>query len=107
MAKWIQAAIKGDLPPEESIAVDTEIGRIALFNVGGTIYAIENCCPHAGAQLYQGFVERGRVICPHHGWSFPLVETEPLCDGLLRFRVKIEGEAVFVEISEDGPRCRC
>lgn len=106
MAKWVKAAIVGDVPPGESIHADTEIGRIALFNVDGEIFAIENACPHAGGPLAQGFIEEGRVMCPYHGWSFPLVETEPLNDGLLRFPVKVEGETVLVEIPDDGTRCR-
>ena len=106
MTKWVKVAIKGDVPPGESIPVDTEIGRIALFNVEGKVLAVENSCPHAGAQLYQGFVEQGRVICPYHGWSFPLTAEEPQCDGLLRFATRIEGDDVFVELPTDGTRCR-
>lgn len=106
MGKWCKVAIKGDVPPGESIAVDTEVGRIAVFNVDGEVYAVENSCPHAGAQLYQGYIEHGRVICPFHGWSFPLRTDEPLCDGLLRFASRVEGEDILVELPTDGTRCR-
>lgn len=106
MGKWVKVAIKGDIPPGESMPAETEIGRIALFNVEGEVFAVEDCCPHAGAPLNQGFVEKGRVICPYHGWSFPLAEDEPLCDGLLRFPVRLEGEDILVELPDDGTRCR-
>ena len=49
-----------------------ELGHIglALFNVDGEIYALDNTCPHAGGPLGEGALEQDVVICPWHGWKF-------------------------------------
>ncbi len=46
---------------------------VALFNVNGEIYAINNlCCHQHAAILHDGFIEDGFVTCPAHGWQFSL-----------------------------------
>lgn len=47
---------------------------VALHVWNGTIYAIEDECPHRGATLANGVVtDDGFVACPEHGWEFNLV----------------------------------
>ncbi|MGH6787110.1 MAG: Rieske (2Fe-2S) protein [Novosphingobium sp.] len=46
--------------------------QIAVFNVAGELFAIDNSCPHAGGSLFSGKLE-GRVVrCPSHGLRFDL-----------------------------------
>ena len=45
---------------------------IALFNVAGTIYAIDDSCPHAGASLFGGKLDGCTLQCPAHGLKFDL-----------------------------------
>ena len=45
---------------------------IALFNVAGEIFAIDDVCPHFAGSLHEGTVEDGMVSCPLHGWCFDL-----------------------------------
>lgn len=60
-----------DIPEGKSLAVLLEDGEeIALFNVNGKIYALENGCPHMGGPLGEGDVENGCVTCPWHGYQF-------------------------------------
>lgn len=62
-----------DLPPGASLAVRINDHSIALFNVGGSIYAIDNICPHAGGPLARGALggpDAATVTCPLHGWRF-------------------------------------
>lgn len=44
--------------------------EIALFKVGGKVYAIENLCPHRGGPLAEGYLEGAVVTCPWHAWQF-------------------------------------
>lgn len=54
-----------------SIVVTSSEGReIALFKSQGTIYALENVCPHMEGPLGEGDLEEGIVTCPWHGWQF-------------------------------------
>jgi nitrite reductase/ring-hydroxylating ferredoxin subunit len=36
------------------------------------VYALDNACPHAGANLAGGTIVEGCVVCPKHGWPFRL-----------------------------------
>jgi 3-phenylpropionate/trans-cinnamate dioxygenase ferredoxin subunit len=46
---------------------------IALFNVEGAIYAIDDSCPHAGSSLLSGVLNGRTVQCRAHGLRFDLV----------------------------------
>jgi len=48
------------------------VGRfeVAVFNVGGTFYGLENCCPHQGGPLADGWLEGAQITCPWHAWCF-------------------------------------
>jgi nitrite reductase/ring-hydroxylating ferredoxin subunit len=43
---------------------------LALFNIDGTFYAIDNTCLHRGGPLGEGEVEGDEVSCPWHGWQY-------------------------------------
>jgi nitrite reductase/ring-hydroxylating ferredoxin subunit len=45
---------------------------IALFNVEGVLYAIDDSCPHAGSSLFAGKLEGRMVQCRTHGLRFDL-----------------------------------
>jgi len=45
---------------------------IALFNVAGSLYAIDDSCPHQGSSLFGGKLDGMQVQCPAHGLKFNL-----------------------------------
>ena len=45
---------------------------IALFNVEGALYAIDDSCPHAGSSLLNGALSGRTVQCRAHGLRFDL-----------------------------------
>lgn len=67
-----------DLPAGEvAVAGDEELGRIAVFNVEGELFAIEDRCSHQEARLSDGFVEGCAVECPLHASLFDLRTGKP------------------------------
>jgi 3-phenylpropionate/trans-cinnamate dioxygenase ferredoxin component len=76
--------------------------RVGLFNVNGTLYAIDDICPHAGAPLSGGpFI--GKVAsCPWHGAEYDVttgkVLSPPACRDVQTFPVFINGDMIEVEI---------
>jgi nitrite reductase/ring-hydroxylating ferredoxin subunit len=102
MPKLIKLAVTQDLPPGQAAAFDCEGQRIAVFNVGGAYYAIEDTCPHAGGPLSEGQVEGHKVTCPWHGADFDLkngaVLGPPAFEGVKAFKVVVEGDDIKVEI---------
>lgn len=49
---------------------------VGIFNIDGTIYAIDDVCPHVDGPLHGGKVNAAActVTCPLHGREFSLVD---------------------------------
>jgi len=61
----------GDLPVGRGATVELPNGdELALYNVGGQFFAVENFCPHRGAPLAEGILCEYTVECILHGWEF-------------------------------------
>jgi 3-phenylpropionate/trans-cinnamate dioxygenase ferredoxin component len=65
-----------DIPDGESLRLDT-VPPIAVFNVGGEFYAIDDTCTHQDASLSEGWLEGCLVECPLHAASFDLRTGRP------------------------------
>lgn len=69
--KFVNTVKVSDLKPGSSLSIELEGGQgIALFNVEGEIFALDNTCPHAGGPLGEGTLDGEVVECPWHGWKF-------------------------------------
>jgi nitrite reductase (NADH) small subunit len=107
-----------ELPPGTRRIVEIGGRSIGVFNVGGTLYAIRNLCPHRGAPLCLGTIggtmmpsdphtyvyglEDRLLRCPWHGWEFDLqTGRPPLTPAQVRVRtypVEIRDDQVVVEV---------
>ncbi|MBA2703305.1 MAG: non-heme iron oxygenase ferredoxin subunit [Blastocatellia bacterium] len=82
-----------DLPVGSRKTVElTKEREIALYNIDGEFYAIENYCPHKGAPLSEGILCDRVIECDWHGWQFDLRSGE-----CLTVREKVETYEVIVE----------
>jgi nitrite reductase (NADH) small subunit len=96
---FVRVADLTDVPPGSARTVPVGRFEVALFNVDGTLYALENACPHQGGPIAEGWVEGLTVVCPWHAWCFDL-RTGDLTLGAFawipRFEVKIENGAIWL-----------
>ena len=76
MNDFIKVALTHEIPPGTGRTVDVNGIWIAVFNVEGTFYAVDNACPHAGGPLGEGKLCGTEVECPWHGWKFSIVSGE-------------------------------
>lgn len=60
----------GDINPGEGRVVDVAGREIAVFNVDGRYYAIDNSCPHRGGPLGEGDLDGAVIACPWHAWRW-------------------------------------
>ncbi|HEY7278661.1 MAG TPA: Rieske 2Fe-2S domain-containing protein [Trebonia sp.] len=72
--RWTRALQEADLPDDSPTAVDAEGRQIMLYSHGGSLYAIDNICSHAGGLLSRGAVADLTVTCPLHGSRFALAD---------------------------------
>ncbi len=69
---WVKAAQVTDVRPGTGKVVQAGGKTLALFNLGGTFYAIDNSCTHVGGPLGEGRVDGSVVTCPWHGSRFEI-----------------------------------
>ena len=102
MGVFSSGAKKQDLETGTSLSVEVKRHKIALFNVKGTYYALDDTCTHRGGPLSQGEVSSSSVICPWHGAQFDLrsgnVLSPPARRDVHSYRVLLEGDEIQVEI---------
>lgn len=101
MPNFVKAANTGDLKPGENKTVNVNGTEVALFNVDGQFFAINNACLHKGGPLGEGMLDGDVVICPWHGWRFnvktgvsPVVPTAKVA----AYQVKTEGSDIFIAV---------
>ena len=70
MSDWIDVMPTDALVPGEPAVVELEDTNVAVFNVDGEFYAIQDVCTHDGEELTGGPVEGDQIICPRHGARF-------------------------------------
>ena len=76
---------------------------VGVFHVGGQFFALDNRCPHAGASLAGGILERDTIRCRIHHWRFCVRNGKYLDEDNSRwnartFPVRVVGEDVQVEL---------
>jgi 3-phenylpropionate/trans-cinnamate dioxygenase ferredoxin subunit len=98
---WERVASIQDVPEGEVRVVTCGDRELALSNVDGTLYAIDNICTHDGGPLGEGRLRGNRVICPRHGAAFDArtgrVLTLPAVRSVRSYPVDVDGEDVSVD----------
>jgi nitrite reductase (NADH) small subunit len=97
----VRVAAVGEVPPGEMLVVTAGGRALALCNVEGTVYAVDNTCPHRGGPLGEGDLE-GRVLtCPWHAWRWDVTTGASLNNPAIRvgcFPVRVDGPDLVVTL---------
>ena len=73
MDDFVRVAAVEEIPPGGRLLVELDGVRIAVFNLDGDYYAIEDVCTHDGGPLVEGEILEGcQVECPRHGARFDI-----------------------------------
>jgi 3-phenylpropionate/trans-cinnamate dioxygenase ferredoxin subunit len=101
MAEWIDVAPTDSFPAGTHRLADADGVRIAVFNVEGKFYAIEDVCTHDGGILTGGPVQGCIITCPRHGATFDIRSgealTAPAYEPTASFPVRIQDGMVQVK----------
>jgi 3-phenylpropionate/trans-cinnamate dioxygenase ferredoxin component len=101
MADFVKVASLSDLAPGTAKAVEVGDKAIALFNVDGTIFALDNTCLHQGGPLGEGMLEGDVVTCPWHMWEYNVRTGEKVDNPELkvsRYEVRVEDGEIQVAV---------
>ncbi len=92
----------GSIPPGTAKAFSVGTLRLALFNVEGRIFAIDDVCPHDDAPLSEGTLDGTTIICPWHNAEFDVTCGKVLCppavEDVKSYPVFVNGDSVEVEL---------
>jgi 3-phenylpropionate/trans-cinnamate dioxygenase ferredoxin subunit len=102
MPAFIEVARKSQIPENGAIGVEVQGKRLALVNLSGEIYALDDDCPHEGGPLSEGQIVGEEIECPWHTSHFNIktgrVTIDPATKNVPTYRVRLVGDAVEVEI---------
>jgi 3-phenylpropionate/trans-cinnamate dioxygenase ferredoxin subunit len=98
-SRWVRVCAQSELLPGEfKVAWDGDTA-IAVFNIDGELYAVEDVCTHDGGELAGGEIHGHEVECPRHGARFDLrngaAMCPPACEPIATFPVKVENAQVY------------
>lgn len=102
---FAEAATLDDVWIGEKIGVVVGGKPVLLVNVGGTICAFEDRCCHKGVPLSNGTLEGHVLTCGVHGWTYDArtgAGINPERANLVCFPVRIEGNAILVDVEGEG-----
>jgi 3-phenylpropionate/trans-cinnamate dioxygenase ferredoxin component len=101
MAEFVKVGKTGDLAPGNGMRVEAGGKKIALFNIDGTYYAIDDGCTHRGGPLSEGPLSGGEVTCPWHGAVFDVKTGNalgpPASKGVSKYNVRVTGDSIEIE----------
>jgi len=101
MADYVTVASVDDVPAGSSKVVLAGGRLLALFNVDGTFYALDNTCLHRGGPVGEGDLEGTVVTCPWHGFQYDVTTGRNVFDpevGLETFPVRVADGQVQVAV---------
>lgn len=100
MSDWMDVAAIAEFPPGDTRSLDVEGALIAVINLDGEYYAIEDVCTHDGGRLTGGPLCGEAIVCPRHGARFSVKTGEvlapPAYEPVTTFPVRIEAGRVQV-----------
>lgn len=101
MGEFRKVAAVSEIPPGKGKTVAVGAKKIALFNVEGKFYAIDNTCLHRGGPLGEGNLKGRSVSCPWHGWEYDVTTGASSVNPSVKvatYPVRVEGDDVEVQI---------
>ena len=103
MSEFVKVASTDEVGPGSCKTFDVSGSRIALFNVAGNFYAMDDTCAHRGGPLGEGTLDGAIVTCPWHGWQYDVssgaCQTNPRVQ-MVCHEVRVEDKLVKVALKQ-------
>ena len=100
MTDFVKVAELNELQPGQRKMIDFEDVTVALINVEGEYYCIEDLCTHDGGPVAEGEIDGFSIECPRHGALFDIrdgsVLSMPAVVPIPTYEVRIEGDDILV-----------
>jgi len=98
---FVAIADAAGLTPGRVTVVRHDGRRIALCNVDGDVYAVDDTCSHDDGPLGEGVTDGHAIICPRHGAKFDVrdgsVLQMPACVPIRVYETKVDNGKVWIK----------
>ena len=102
MSEWMDVIAESVLAEGEHMVVDVDGVDVALFNLSGQFYAIEDVCSHDGTEIASGELDGDEIVCPRHGARFCIktgaVKCAPAYEDIASYPVKVADGRVWIAV---------
>lgn len=102
MGEFVKVASANEIAAGQAELINIKGEEIALFNIEGVFFAVQNACTHEEGPLVEGDIEGHEVTCPWHGARFDVRTGEVLCppayEDVHRYNVRLIGTDIELEI---------
>ncbi len=102
MAEFVKVATTGEIAPGKVNVYEVGGRRVAVCNVEGEFFAIDDVCTHDGGSLDQGELEGEQIECPRHGARFDVKTgralTLPAVRPVKSYPVEVDGDEIRVQV---------
>jgi len=98
---FLRAAKMEEVPAGTIREFQLDGKTVALANVGGKLFAINNVCLHRGGPLGQGDLAGQIVTCACHGWQYDVTSGKLTANpaiGVETYEVELRGDDIFVDV---------
>jgi len=100
---WHKVAQRSKLAEGDIVGASIGDKQVAVYLIGGEIYATDNICTHAYACLSDGYLEGDIIECPLHAGRFEVKTGKalgaPVTQDIAVYPVKLEGDDVMVKLA--------
>lgn len=104
MPAVVRVATRAEVPPGGWKLIEVDGRSIALFNVSGTYYAIDDVCTHDGGSLAEGEFRGCEIQCPRHGARFDVRTGKALCmpaiEPVATYQVELKGDEIYITLND-------
>jgi 3-phenylpropionate/trans-cinnamate dioxygenase ferredoxin subunit len=99
---YVKVGKLSDLPEGTAKVFEVDGRAIAVCNVEGTLYGVDDVCTHDEGSLEQGDLDGFDIECPRHGARFDVrtgeVKALPAVLPIDTFPVRVDGDDIEVDV---------
>ena len=99
---FVRVGETSEVPVGKVAYYDIDGVYVALCNVEGKFYAIDDVCTHDGGPLDQGELEGTRIECPRHGAQFDVTTGRavkfPAVAPVRTYEVRVDGDSIEIDV---------
>ncbi len=104
MGEFVKIGKASEIADQCAKCVEIKGRSIAVFNLGGEFYAMDDLCTHEEGPLSEGFIEGEEVECPWHAARFNIKTGKALCEPAYEdqpmFNIRVVDGDLEVEVED-------